>query len=219
MDDDDAYKKYQKHHKWFNKLYLAESLGYNCGPCGLAPDVSGWYMVRPIYNLYGMGAFAEKKWIEKGDFKNGPPGHFWCEWFEGHHWSVTYEFISATKPWWKAHSAYRAEKQGLKFTRWNRWIYLEDTPTVPRILNDLSNVPKINVEFIGDKTLEVHLRESPDPDYDILIPVWGDTELKEKPRGYSPNFGGYEYIEAFDDADGYLENPRLGFWVKNYVTL
>ncbi len=63
MDDDDAYKKYQKHHKWFNKLYLAESLGYNCGPCGLAPDVSGWYMVRPIYNLYGMGAFAEKKWI------------------------------------------------------------------------------------------------------------------------------------------------------------
>ncbi len=36
MNDDQAWEKYPKHHKWFNKLWLAEELGYVCGQLPIA---------------------------------------------------------------------------------------------------------------------------------------------------------------------------------------
>ncbi len=72
--------------RWiFNKLALAERLGYKCGPTGMqAPR--GTYCVRPTYNLYGNGEGGFYK-IEHDGNRNIPnrPGYFWCEWFEGEH--------------------------------------------------------------------------------------------------------------------------------------
>ena len=44
-----------------------------------------------------------------------------------------------------------------------------------------------------------------------MIPVW-----KSWPFGVRQHkeFEGYTYIESYDDADGQLEDPRLGFLVK-----
>ena len=64
-EDYQTYAKYSHHRKWFNKLWLSETLGYDCGPSGIFPDKSGWYIVRPIMNLSGMSVGAEKNTSKK----------------------------------------------------------------------------------------------------------------------------------------------------------
>lgn len=212
-DDEYAWNKYRHRHIWFNKLYIAESLGYVCGPCGVAPSERGKYVVRPIYNLSGMGLGASVKTIEAGDYSQVPPGYFWCEYFTGAHYSATYKFVRDPSARWELQSCWvgsKHETELYKFTKWTRSDY---APTVPYMFNALYDVEYINVEFIGDNVIEVHLRKSPDPDYDELIPAWKYNGVNELHHNhYLVN--GYKFVSAYDNADGFLTNPRIGFWVK-----
>jgi hypothetical protein len=207
MYDDDAWIKYPQHHNWFNKLFVAEQMGYNCGPSGLAPSVTDYYMVRPTYNLSGMGVGADMIKIDAGDPSKVPPGYFWCEFIGGIQYSATYEFtLGRWKPisCWEGHLAHQSFT---KFVGWTRSTY---APEVPREFNVLSDVKRINVEFKGTKPIEVHLRDTPDPDYDDIVPVWNDSSFN-----MDIYLGrGYKYIESFDNANGFLETARLGFLVK-----
>ena len=217
MHDYEAWEKYPQHHNWFNKLWVSEKLRYNCGPGGTAPKKSGYYIIRPIYNLSGMGVGAKKVLIETGDLKAVQAGYFWCEWFHGRHYSATYEFVHDVKPFWKLISCFEgfsnpAMLQG--FREWKRSSYI---PEVPRELNELSDVGLINVEFKNNKVIEVHLRDTPDPDYDHIIPTWMSDQLNGKvlsERNDKLRKDGYKWIKNFDDADGQLKDPRTGFWVK-----
>ena len=208
MNDAQAYRKYPDLAHWYNKLWFSERMRYDCGPSGLAPTVSGWYVVRPIINMSGMGAGAKKVWIEAGDVTKVPLGYFWCEWFDGRQYSLTYEWKDY---WWNAVSSWEGikdEENLIKFHRWERSDYL---PEIDIIFHDLSKVRKINVEFIEDKPIEVHLRTSPNPDYDILVPIWfGEEYMVDKYEKL-----GYSYISAYENADGFLDTPRIGFMVKN----
>ena len=54
---------------------------------------SGYYILRPIYNLIGWGLHAKKIYIDVNDemsLFDCHPGEFWCEWFEGSHYSIDY---------------------------------------------------------------------------------------------------------------------------------
>jgi hypothetical protein len=64
--------------------------------------------------------------------------------------------------------------------------------------------------MIGDKLIEIHFRDTPDPDYNELIPVWSDE--KEVIDIYGKM--GYNFIEAPDNSNGHLTTQRLGFMVK-----
>lgn len=206
MKDNEAWKAYPKYRKWFNKLFVSELLGYHCGPCGVAPDKNGYYIIRPIYNLSGMSAGVQKKFIKAGDTMCVPPGYFWCEWFEGTHYSATYQSEDFFK--WKVKSCWIGTKRDFRFYKWTRSTY---APSVPIELLELSKLPEVNIEFIGDKVIEVHLRDTPDPDYDNIIPIWEDdpTNLIDIYESM-----GYSYIESFDNADGFIRPARLGFMVK-----
>lgn len=207
ITDIEAYKRYKHHRKWFNKLWFSESMGYNCGPASIAPDKSGWYIVRPIMNLSGMSVSAEKVWIEAGDLSKVQPGYFWCEWFDGEQYSVTYKYSNGFKPI----SCWKAERDVANLYRFKRWIRSGYYPAAPDVCNQLFDIEKINVEFINDNPIEVHLRTSPDPDYNELIPVWkGEEQMVDI---YTKL--GYSYINSFDDAEGFLKTPRIGFLVKN----
>lgn len=193
LSDDDAWRAFKEHRHLFNKLAFSEKMGHYCGPCGVAPDISGFYVVRPIYNLAGMGLGARKQWIEAGDKSQVEPGYFWCEWFDGPHTSVTYEW----RGYWKAVSAWRGYNYPQNLSRFVRWERCSPITFVR--IGELEGVNIINVEFIGDKPIEVHLRPSPDPDdVDVIIPVWADSPQTE-------------YVPSFDDGDGFLKVPRLGF--------
>ena len=217
MEDCDAYVKYPQHRKWFNKLWLAETLGYKCGPAGTDIPEDGMYVIRPIYNLAGMGAGATVKELRKDDYTSTPPGYFWCEYFKGAHYSAEYEWKydrdnidgSWNNPW-KGISCWIGTNLPLNLTKFVHWKRSDYIPHVPDKLVELRDVGCINVEFIDDKVIEVHLRKTPDPDYDEFVPVWKNDEGKV--AHYLMHE--YKFIEAFDDANGYIDDPRIGFLVK-----
>jgi hypothetical protein len=215
MYDEDAWLKYPHHHNWFNKLYVAEQMGYDCGPCGFAPSKSNYYIVRPIYNLGGMGVGTSVQYIEANDYTMVPPGYFWCEILLGKQYSATYEFVhgglSDGKPYWKPISCWVGEKAPGSFSKFTQWTRSSYVPEVPRVFNVLSDVKRINVEFKGNSPFEVHLRDTPDPDYDVLIPIWNDTSLSDIEWYLSQ---GFTYVSSPDDSNGFLEVAREGFMVK-----
>ena len=211
MDDAQAYLKFPEQRKWFNKLWLSEELGYYCGPSGVAPTKSGWYIVRPLMNISGMGVGAQRKYIRANDVTKTQPGYFWCEWFEGSQYSVSFEWNKN----WKQISCWRGERDKENLPTFRKWIRYDHkmfklNPIFKEIAD--SGIKKINIEFIADNPIELHLRESPDPDYDEVIPIWqGEENLVDKYQKM-----GYNYIISYDDADSFLTTPRIGFAVKNF---
>lgn len=190
MTDAETYKLIPWKYRWmFNKLMLAEHLGYICGPAGVAVPEPGEYIVRPVMNLYGMGAGASIQYL--GPESKIPPGFFWCEVFQGDHFSVDYEY---------GHQVFCAKgyKQGLTFLRWAK---VRKTIPIPKDLPHLVYPQEVNIEYIGDKVIEVHFRLNPDfcgVEGDILDPIWEGDEI---PENFKPDY---------DDGGGYAR-PRVGF--------
>ena len=224
MYDSEAWLQYPKHHLWFNKLYLAERLGYKCGPASVPVPEEGYYIVRPIYNLRGMGLHTMKLYLRPDKDDTIRPGFFWCELFEGMHFTFDCKYNWAGPPFWKITRGYHCEKrrvtrglywkqQRFEFTKFTKEPMFGKI-TLPHFFHELSDVTTINLEMIEDKIIEVHLRPNPDPgdgnDYEEMIPVWRDEEVVIDL--YLEQ--GYSWIESYDDADNQLANPRLGFLVR-----
>lgn len=201
MEDSDAWLKYPQYRKWFDKLYLSDTLGYYCGPSGLPPDRSDYFIVRPVYNLSGMSAGARIQFIEAGDASIVEPGYFWCEIFNGPHISVTYDLNKNPISAW---TAKYHEHKPLRISKWTRTF---NYPKLPSIFSDI-RTDTINAEFIGNNLIEIHFRGSPDPEYDELIPIWSDMIYD------TDRFKHHKFIEAVDNANGFLSAYRKGFYVK-----
>lgn len=210
MEDTDAWIRYPSLRKWFDKLYLANTLGYNCGPSGLSPSVSSYYCVRPIYNLSGMGVGARKQWIQAGDTSSVEPGYFWCEWFDGTQRSITYKRFDDTLEQTSCFIGHRDCENLYRFKKWERCDFDYSIPDSLFLELMKSDFQVLNVEIIDDKIIELHFRDSPDPVTDEFIPIWyGEEYLVDR---YTKI--GYKWIESMDDANGYLPVHRLGFMVK-----
>ena len=194
-DDLDVWEGIDPGNMWFfNKLQVSRYLGYKCGPAGIPVPEPARYVVRPCINLLGMGRGAEIKWLENDTHELVEPGYFWCEEFRGRHISVDYtegEPILAVEglrdisdPLWK----------------WLGWKRIDYAPPFPRICDQIvGHRPHINVEFIGDKVIEIHFRHNPDwkdvpDDVNTLIPVYKETSDKH----FMPN----------------PEHKRLGFILR-----
>ena len=192
-DDFDAWKDCLDEDRWiFDKLILSTRLGHLCGPAGEPVPSPNFYIVRPCVNLLGMGRGAKKVWIEKETENIIPDGYFWCEEFTGRHLSIDYldkkqslcvEGIRDLKdPFWK----------------WKEWRKVNDIVPLPEIFNSLKGEYKnINVEMIGEKVIEIHLRPNPD---------WENYNGKSIIPLFIPD--GYEFIEDRD-------YKRLGFFKES----
>ena len=217
MEDADTWHAYPNLRPWFNKLHLSLFLGYDSGPSGVAPKKSGFYCVRPVYNIGGMGVGARKQWIEHGDVSTVEPGYFWCEWFEGAQHSVTYKVTGRKRKVFTQTSCFEAFREApeplFKFSRWVRSNHVYTLPARlrERLIYSMEDFKTVNVETIGDKCIEIHFRDSPDPDCDEFIPVWADTE--QKTVDYLRQMG-YVWVDSYDDSNGHLRTARLGFFTK-----
>lgn len=211
-----AYENYPQLRNFFNKLWVAEQMGYDCGPAGTEPTKSDTYVVRPIYNLSGMGAGARVQKIEAGDDKSVEPGYFWCEYFNGEHLSIDYTFQSGQKgEWIPVHgcSGINFPINLSKFSEWRKIdVNTHPLPDVPKFVQEAFQVPQINIEFVDGKIIEIHLRESIEMGWDHMIPIWDSTTTL---RCEELSLHGYKWIDDFDDADTQLKDPRLGFLVKD----
>lgn len=211
--DEQAWVEYPRHRWIFNKLELALRLGYNSAPAGVPVSHPGWYIVRPIYNLSGMGAGARRVWIENDTSRLLSPGEFWCEEFRGLHYSIDYAWT---------HHPYRPQPvfacQGVRNSndlfRFESWHKI-DVPNVelPVWFDQFASVSEFNVEFVGNKIIEVHLRASHDfpEDATTIVPVWSDT-AKEQHQMFSDT--DWRWHPNVDDGDGHIKTSRLGFYYK-----
>jgi len=196
LDGNDEWNNIHHDDLWiYNKLFLSRVLGYTCGPSGTTVPKSDFYIIRPSFNLLGMGRFARIEFVYKST-DQFHPAEFWCEVFDGEHLSV--DFRNG-----QSELVVKGEKDNDDpLYKWKKWEKIEQKIEFPSVLLKLKgNYEWINCEFIDNKLIEVHFRQNPDFRYNntIAIPVWND----EKPK----NIKDYIFIE---DKDYY----RKGFYIK-----
>lgn len=172
MDDIDVWNFMDGADAWlYDKLILSKRLGYYCGPAGVAPEHSGKYIVRPISNYRGMGRGSRIMYIKAGEDVI-PDGYFWCEVFTGRHLSFDYN-----------HGVQTLAVEGLKDSdrtdRFASWKKTDDVFDLPRVLLETAvKYTWMNIEVIGDKIIEVHLRCNPDfisHNADEIVVVWKEN--------------------------------------------
>ena len=217
-DDEDAWKEYP-HQRWvFNKLEVALRFGYDAGPACTPVPKPNDYIIRPIYNLYGMGIGATKKFLDPAVHnkelllhKHIPPGYFWCEYFEGDHYSV--DCRKEDGKWVPFHAMVGFQEDNLvRFTKWK--IVEPPKYVLPDFIHELE-ADILNLESKGDKIFEIHLRSGNEevwyvPIESLIYPVWeGDNTSHLEHLTYIKNPD-----PAYHDASGYLKDVRLGFYVK-----
>ncbi len=183
--------------RWiFNKLQLAERMGYLCGPVGAYPP-EGVYCVRPIMNLFGMGAGGFYK-IDTSRHNNekhirNPDGYFWCEWFDGDwHWVQYINDVAVS------YSTSVLERNILVGgTGAIEPTEIAKAPEMPNVLKGISRY--MLLEMKGDKIIEVSPRcmqvaprqfiiddyKTIDPTYDPQLDwtIGNDMTLTSDPHG------------------------------------
>jgi hypothetical protein len=195
LDSKDEWAIIHEDDLWvYNKLILAKKSGHLCGPTGVPVSRPGYYIVRPMFNLLGMGRNARIEWIR--DYTDHfYPSDFWCEVFNGEHLSVDF-YHKESRLVVKGH---RHPSDPLY--KWQRWEKVDRTIEFPEILKNLKgNYEWINCEFVDGNLIEVHFRQNPDFRYEntLAIPVWEEEMGREIEK--------YRYVE---DGD-YL---RKGFYI------
>ena len=169
MDDCDVWKFIDGEDAWiYDKLILSKRLGYYCGPAGVAPELSGEYIVRPISNYRMMGRGSSIVHIDAGrDII--PDGYFWCEVFRGRH--LTFDYSRGVQT-----LAVEGFKDSSRTDRFCLWRKTQDVFQLPPILSSVAvKYDWLNIEVIGDKIIEVHLRYNDDfygHDADEIVPIW-----------------------------------------------
>lgn len=227
-DFESWYRYHKTEHRWvFNKLEVALRQDLHAGPAATAPAYSGWYIHRPIYNIYGMGIGAKKFWYDRdNDYDKMinhdivPPGHFWCQWVSGNHLSIDYN--QDTDGFWHTRSVWSGTHESENnLTRFSSWHRIENSlapawdrlPIEPNFLYD-PGVPVFNIEMIGNTIIEIHLRLGNDPfdEYPVgteILPIWSDQEVPE--GEWKGNL--HEDLELYG-ASGYLSDVRKGYIVR-----
>lgn len=199
ISDCDVYDSCAPEWLWiYDKLIVARRQGIRSAPAGIPVPESAEYIVRPITNIRMMGRGARRMWIQAGDDEPVPDGFFWSEVLEGPHLSVDYHWGEQAL----TVQGHRDDPGRLdRFSRWNR---VDQDMPLPEILHGLEDHQEwINVEYIGDRVIEVHLRFNDDfanHESDEIVPVWRGQDCTP-PEGWS----------WYGSAAG----QRLGFWTKN----
>ena len=193
LDGNDEWSNIHPSDLWvYNKLFLSRMLGYTCGPIGTTVPKSDFYIVRPSFNLLGLGRFARKEWIEKYT-DQFHPAEFWCEIFVGEHLSVDFYQKEAELV------VLGTRDMNDPYYKWKKWEKIDKKVKFPEILNHLTgNYDWINCEFIDGNLIEVHFRRNPDFRYgnSVAIPVWDDEKC--------------ENMKFIEDAEYF----RKGFFIK-----
>jgi hypothetical protein len=207
LTDKEAWVAYPGARDFYDRAWLAGQLGYLNGPPGSTPADFGRYFVKPVLNLLGMGVGAHPiDYAPEKDFRV-PPGYFWSAFFEGEHLSIDYRW-DARRSRWKPMCCVKGFFDGLRPLRWIMQPRRRRLPALPALFSQIASrcaARRLNVEFIGGKVIECHLRSGlgdwrgAPPGATTAIPVWEGAPV---PAGM---------VRNEDDADGLAQHRRIGF--------
>ncbi|WP_212751881.1 hypothetical protein [Roseovarius arcticus] len=158
-EDGDAWQWFPQHRWVYNKLRIAETQGFACGPHGIEPP-SFPVFSKPIFNLRGMGT-GSRPLRTLREYKSAQrPGHVWMPMFTGEHVSTDVAVVAGRARWWR-HTVGEPIKDGM----FDHWLVLaEQRPDIEAYggnwiathLPDYTGM--LNIETIDAKIIEVHLR-------------------------------------------------------------
>lgn len=221
-EDFQAWQAYPELRWVFNKLDISLKLGYSCGPAGVPISKKGMYIIRPIYNLYGMGIGAHKKYLDPDlhskdmiAHKYIPPGYFWCEWLEGVHQSI--DFIKHNDKWEPFSTMIGIHESEDNLVTFKQWEVINNSFILPDWVHNIDTEKYLNIETKGNNIIEIHLRSGNDHIWDLpigtkIIPVW---EGKDYSEYHHLKFIGNLHSDTFlYKADGHLSNIRKGYYIQ-----
>lgn len=158
-EDGDAYEWFPRYRWVYNKLAIAESQNLECGPHGIIPKNFPVFS-KPIYNLRGMGAGSRMIKNQQVYLERQRPGHMWMSLLTGDHVSTDVSVVNGEPVWWR-------HTTGLPLVK-GTFDYWKVEATGRKILEEYAGQwirtnlqgysGMINIETIGDKIIEVHLR-------------------------------------------------------------
>lgn len=195
-EDADAYRLFPGYRWVYNKLAVAESQGLTCGLHGIEP---GEYPVfsKPVYNMRGMGIESRLLHSQEEYERYQHPGHFWMDMLKGPHVSTDVALVDGEAKWWR-HVVGEALEEG-KFDYWT--VLAESRPELEAYCGqwlraNLSGYTgMVNLETIGARIIEVHLRFS-----DQWPDLYGRGWLDALVRLYADKIWDYDDT---DRRDGY----------------
>ncbi len=158
-DDEHAYELYPEYRWIYNKLLICDTQGVEGAPHGVPPRGFPVFS-KPIYNMHGMGVGGRLISDQETLAANLTAGHMWMESMEGEHISSDVVLLGGEAQWWR-HAVGRAMGEGV-FDYWT--ILAEERPEIERYCGDWMRrnlkgySGAANVETIGGRIIEVHLR-------------------------------------------------------------
>lgn len=196
-EDGDAWQWFPKHRWVYDKLRVAESQGFLCGPHGIEPPGFPVFS-KPVFNMRGMGIGSRIIRTVREYKANQRPGHIWMPLLEGEHVSTDVAVVDGV-PEWQRHSIGKALDGGM----FDHWVVLaENRPEIEAYLADWisRHLPDysgmMNFETIGARIIEVHLRFA-----DQWPDLYGGVPWVESLIGLYAN-GTWSYDDK-DRRDGY----------------
>ena len=156
LNDINAYERYKKYNILYNKLEIAKFQDLDCGPFQIQPN-NFPIISKPIINLCGMGVNAKKINSIRVFKKEYNLGNFWCQFLEGEHYSWDLIIRNGKIIY---HVCFFGEKKKLGLFKYWKQVEIELLPIIEKLINfylkDFTG--NINLETIGGKIIEVHLR-------------------------------------------------------------
>ncbi|GES61342.1 hypothetical protein ATEIFO6365_0011000100 [Aspergillus terreus] len=218
--------------RWvYNKLTIAELQGIACGPHGTQPPLDMYPIFsKPIYNLGGMAANARHIATPTDYLHSLTPGHMWSACLQGEHYSTDIAVVQGQAIWLSHTRGLPGPKQ--------TWDYWEVNVSAPSDLNQTittfietylkTYTGMLNMETIGNKIIEVHLRFSPQwPDLygeqflPSLVALYSAGEWEAQCRGLQTGYS----VVLFDEekyarvsttvSDAYLEEMERHCGVRS----
>jgi len=203
-DDVDAFRLYREHRWIYDKLAVARSQGIACGPHGHAPQ-SYPVFCKPVINLKGMG-IGSGILADARDYEvHCGPGDFWMALLTGEHISSDWA-VESGEPVWCRHTLGVPLGAGM-FDHWV--IQARRRPELERYCGEWIRrhlggfTGMINVETIGGRIIEVHLRFS-----DQWPDLYGAGWLQAVVRLYAEGRWVYEEGDRHDGFSVVLFGPH-----------
>lgn len=160
-DDVIAYQLYPDHRWIYNKLYICETQGLECGPHGLMPSQYPIFS-KPIYNMRGMGVGSRIIHSIKEMELSLTAGHMWMPLLTGEHVSSDVAVLNGKPVWWRHTIGFPLSGGAFDY-----WVILsEPRPSLETycgdwICHNLQNYTgMLNFETINGIIIECHLRLS-----------------------------------------------------------